>query len=467
MLVLHSFGQKDRDATMVRGHFNVFDTTEIVAEPETFESDLIQDESNAVQLRLIEPTSPILGNELSEFIKKHHAHPSEIINEIRAKRINIHNEIIASTIGYLNTMLPGLKEYNRSLLVSTKPVEGKKWTEIEPAAIPLEVLVPLHSTYKKNQTNAADYLNTVGEAEANDSAMVVARRYSKLKSECSSVMNILRPNNIYIQLLPDQMGRLIKLNAEISSAEASYPRLQHSINGYLRHTYDYLMAHSDLDGLLKTGYDAELQWIENQDMGKRQLPFVSFLESQIVANGFSFRDALIFLCYSSRNMPNLDVQYALDPNKALTLEVYFWKLKELQNRALSEHLAHVFPNHIFNENPMLYHYATAAYLAYEVDKAGYRNSTAIAMAFLSKAGYKMHKLVCALDFKELNTNGHRYLLELLRNQSSIGGVLAGFYGGRHGVDMMRKEQKFVNKRGIQSDEIALFPSLNDSENLKE
>ena len=139
----------------------------------------------------------------------------------------------------------------------------------------------------------------------------------------------------------------------------------------------------------------------------------------------------------------------MNPENALALEVFFWKFKELQNLAVDQFFDNVFPNHVFKENPMLYHYATASYLAYEVERAGYRNVTAVSMAFLSKAGYKFHKFVTALDPRKFNHQGVGHFKELLASQSSVSGVQAGYYGGLHGVAIAKMEDRssIISKRG--------------------
>ena len=395
--------------------------------------------------RLIEPTSPILGAEMAKFIKEHAGHPLEILNDIYETYPSFNKEVIASSIAYFNTMIPGLIEYNSRVLASTISEEGHAWTEVETASIPLEILLPLHDAYRTNLTDAISLVESEGYSRARDSAVVRAVEYGNQKMQSSTVLPILRPGNIYARVLPGKIGRLIELNAVISSAEAAYPRVQHSINGYLQHIYNYLLGHDDLVGLLNTTYNAQSEWIERARQGTEVLPFLAHIEKRIVEAGYSYRDALMVLCYSSRNMPSLDVQYTMNPDKTLNLEVFFWKLKVLQNEATTNHFKNVFPNHEFKVNPMLYHYATASYLAYEVERAGYRNATAIGMAFLSKAGYKLHKFICGLDKSKLKTTGEPYIHELIRKQSSLSGIEAGYFGGLHGVDMARMEDRQSSK----------------------
>ncbi len=406
-------------------------------------------EDNINPTRLIEPTSPILGSKLVQEIKDDQRHPSEILRAIGSKYQSLKDEIVVSSIAYYNALLPGLVEYRKQSLVSTKPVFGMQWTEVEPAAIPLEVLTPLHFQYKTLVDSAHMFQQKQGYELSRDSAIQLAITFGNLKATSPTVLSVLRPNNFYTRVLPHKVAKLIQLNAQISSAEAAYPRLQHSINGYLQHTYSYLLQHNDLEGLLAAGYDAQNHWIESSREGEMNVPFMSYIEKAVLEEGYSHRDALILLCYSTRNMPNLDVQYSMNPENALALEVFFWKFKELQNLAVDQFFDNVFPNHVFKENPMLYHYATASYLAYEVERAGYRNVTAVSMAFLSKAGYKFHKFVTALDPRKFNHQGVGHFKELLASQSSVSGVQAGYYGGLHGVAIAKMEDRssIISKRG--------------------
>lgn len=398
-------------------------------------------EHSASFTRLIEPISPILGNKLVREIREDDRHPLEIKDAIKSKYKTLQSEILISSVAYFNTLMPGLVSYSKQALASTKPAVGMQWTEVEPAAIPLEVLMPLHEEYILAVDSASVFYQKMGHDYMRDSAISLAVSYGNLKSSCNTVMRALRPNNIYTRVLPKELADLIQLNAVISSAEAAYPRLQHSINGYLQHTYNYLLNHDDLEGLLTSGFDAQVEWIDMAREEETSVPFMSYIERAVLNAGYSYQDALMLLCYSTRNMPNLDVQYIMNDEKALTLEIFFWKFKELQNEAIDNYLGFVFPNHVFKENPMLYHYATASYLAYEVKRAGYRSGTAIGMAFMSKAGYKFHKFVCALDPREMNHKGVDHFKDLIKKQSSLSGVSAGYHGGVHGVAIAKMEQK--------------------------
>lgn len=398
--------------------------------------------------RLIEPTSPILGNKLVNKIRSDNRHPSEILSTIKSDYKNLKTEVLISSLAYFNILMPGLIAYSQQIITSTRPVVGMSWTEVEPAAIPLEVLTPLHEQYMDAVDSAFSFQQRLGYRFSLDSAVQLVTKYGNLKANCATIMPALKPKSIYTEKLPEKLSKLFRLNAMISSAEAAYPRLQHSINGYLQYTYSYLLQHEDLEGLLMAGYDAQSEWITAAREGDLDVPFMAHIEKSVLEQGFSYRDVLVLMCYSTRNMPNLDVQYIMDGEKALALEVYFWKYKEIQNAAIDQFFAHVFPNHVFKENPMLYHYATAAYLAYEVNRAGYQNGTAVGMAFLSKAGYKFHKFICALDPRAINNTGFGHFKDLLKKQSSMSGVKAGYFGGLHGVSMAKMEDRSesLNKR---------------------
>jgi len=391
--------------------------------------------------RRIEPTSPILGHQVVQLIKTHGGHPTEIIDTLHQAFPKLQFELAVSSIAYFNTLMPGLMRYNEMMWSSTKPSSGQVWTEVEPAAIPLEVLLPLYPQYAEELENALEFAYTGSEASLLDSAISVSVKYGNDKVRGAGMIEMLKPDGFYAKYLPNKLAKLVKLNARISSAESAYPRVQHSLNGYSQYVYDYMLNHRDLEGLLYVTYQAQKRWIEGATTEANELPFLSSIEKAIIGAGYSHRDALLTLCYSTRNMPNLDVQYARDSERSLALEVYFWKLKEIQNRAIQNHFDQVFPNHIFNENPMLYHYATASYLAYEVTRSGYRNGTAIGMAFLSKLGYKAHKFTHAIDGHDIAHNGFAVIAKVLKEQSSMAGIAAGYFGGLHGVSMGKMQDR--------------------------
>lgn len=390
--------------------------------------------------RFIEPTSPILGEKLVAFIKASDKSPKEILAYLDGYKTDLETDLATSCIAYFNVMLPKLNAFQDDYRFDRIPKESPEWTEVEVSAIPLEVLVPLHSTYAHELASSDRYVSSASLRDAKDSAFTIASRFQTDKNNCPSVMGMLRDDNKWKGFLPTRYRELLELNARISSAESAFPRLQHSINGYVRSIYADLCAEDDLDGLLESAYRASQEWIRKQESGAMSTrPYFDFVRDRMIEDGFDTRAALLTLCYSTRNMPNIDVEYAQAPRQALALEVYFWKMKTVYAQIVDHHFKAIFPNHRFERNPMLYHYATATYLAYEIRSAGYVAPTAVFFSFMSKAGYKVHKYVHALSHDLIRKGGAQDLVRLFKTQSSLPGIEAGFYGGKYGVELARED----------------------------
>ncbi len=405
-------------------------------------------EQPQLSTRFIEPTSPILGEKLVAYIKESEESPAEVLQHLRSYGEELETDIARSCITYFNVMIPGLHQFQEDYRFDRIPTESTQWTEVEASAIPLEVLLPLHPDYAIHLSATDRYVASRPLKQVQDSARSVAQKYQTQKINCPSVINALRDDNPWKSLLPGRCRRLLEINTRVSAAESAYPRLQHSINGYVRSIYTDLCANDHLQSLLETTYQASLDWMAGLNQGAAMGDYFNYVQSRTVSQGFTTRDALLVMCYATRNMPNIDVEYASHPSEALMLEVYFWKMKELLSTIVRDHFDYIFPNHRFETNPMLYHYATAAYLAYEIRSSGYTSATAVAFAFMSKAGYKMHKYVHSLSHELVNKGGVIDMAKLMKAQRSLPGVQAGVFGGQYGAQLARKDLRQSAPRTI-------------------
>jgi hypothetical protein len=109
---------------------------------------------NLSNKRLIEPTSPILGHEISNFMKTSKLSPKEIYIQI-SQRYQLDYDIKISTYAYFKTLKPELDKYCSSLNFMT--LNRSELTEVEHAAIPLEVLTPLHLPYLQNYNQSLSF----------------------------------------------------------------------------------------------------------------------------------------------------------------------------------------------------------------------------------------------------------------------------------------------------------------------
>ncbi|GAB5538448.1 MAG: hypothetical protein Salg2KO_05510 [Salibacteraceae bacterium] len=347
-------------------------------------------------------------------------------------------EIAKSCIAYFNVMLPELERYQESFQIEHIPTVKQNYTEVEVSAIPLEVLVPLHNDYLNSLSKSNQFVNESGLTNATDSAERLAKDFIRQRENCPSVLNMLKDSNPWKAYVPKHFRKLLEINARVSSAESAFPRVQHSINGYLRSVYGYLCTHPSLEALLDATYKAQRNWVIQNQAKEETNSLFEHVEVSLLNQGFSEKDVLLVMSYASRNMPNIDVEYAIYPTEALALEVYFWKMKPLLNYASEHFLDRLFPKHRFKRNPMIYHFATASYLAYEIRTAGYSNAMAVFFAFASKAGYKIYKFKHGLSKESLTRNGLRNMSNMLHAHGTIPGIGAGYYGGQYGVDLARQ-----------------------------
>lgn len=387
--------------------------------------------------RLIEPTSPILGKNLVALLKKDKRHPDVILKELRAKYPTLNRELQLASIAYFKTLVQPLKTY----CATTKKEEAndKAIDVVENAAIPLEVLLPMHESYTGHLVSLrANYVEKSAD-RIEEVARRTAHSYQANRYNCDVVTKLNNMEAKVKKYLPKGLDRLIDLHHKISSPEAAYPRIQFSVNGFTQHVFDELLKipYERLSDLLKVTYEAQVEWIAKRDKNEPVERYFTAFENKALKAGHLPREILLVLAYHTRNMPSLDVQYGYDTDKALLLEVYFWKLHEHRDYVTKLYEKDIFPNKVMKRNPGLYHYATSALMACEVRLHGYSGIVARLMALGNKVGYKVHKLITELAGKE----GKKSLKEIratAQRQAFGPGVDAGKYGGKHGLQFCRK-----------------------------
>lgn len=387
--------------------------------------------------RLIEPTSPILGKNLVALIKEDKRHPDVILQELKEKYPTLNSELQLASIAYFKTLTNPLITYCTT--AKKEEANDKAIEVVETAAIPLEVLAPMHPQYL---VQLASLRTNYGEKSAiriEEVARRAAIAYQTKRYECDVVKKLNDMEAKVKKYMPKGMDRLIDLHHKISSPEAAFPRIQFSVNGFTQHVFDELlkMPYDKLAGLLKVTYEGQVEWIAKRDKNEPVERYFTAFENKALAEGFLPRDILLVLAYSTRNMPSLDVQYGYDTDKALLLEVYFWKMHAHRDYVTKQYEKDVFPNKVMKRNPGLYHYATSALMACEVRLNGYSGVMARLMALGNKVGYKVHKLITELAGKK-GKKTLKEIRETAKRQAFGPGVDAGKYGGSHGLKFCRK-----------------------------
>jgi hypothetical protein len=404
--------------------------------------------------RLIEPTSPILGPLWVASLKADRRTPPEIIAAIKAENPTWERDLRISMVAYFDTLQPGLDAYCAATEHTTAPPDGGEWTEVEQAAIPLQVLKPLH----------ADYLTHLQEIEAlvrggtlDDAALVersnaAAAKFQTARNTCSVVRKLQGLEGTGAVFLG---GSLMDLNDRVSSPEAPYPRLQFAINGFTQYVYQQLIAYPKLEQLLSDTLAAETEWVRNEDQGQAQPLFTAFMRDRLLARGYSGRSILLALSYSTRNMASIDTQYGIDLNRALLLEAYFWQFRNIRTALNGHHLSRIYANHVFSQDPGVYHYMTAGLLSCEVYDGGHSLGSALLMGYLSKLAYKAHKLLAYINkFEDEQTHNPfkvwKYAKQVAKEQGFSTGLEAGKYGGQGGLEMCLRSDKIVRDRMRES-----------------
>jgi hypothetical protein len=412
-------------------------TSLVMAQSHVELSPLLGDLDHPSDERLIEPTSPILGKNLVLLLKEDTRHPEAIIRDLKKKNPNLIKDIQLASVAYFQTMTQPLLTY-----CSTEKKEeanDKAIDVVETAAIPLEVLIPLHPSYMENLFNIRTNFVERSQNDINKLALKTALDYQSKRYSCELVQKLSQLETKMKKYLPKRFDRLVDLHHQISSAEAAFPRIQFSINGFTQHVHGKLleMSYDRLSNLLRVIYDEQVDWIAKKETNQTNERFFTAFENKALDSGFLPREILLVLAYSTRNMPSLDVQYGYAPEKALLLETYFWKFHKHRDYVTKKFEKDIFPNAVMKKNPGLYHYATSALLACEVRLHGYSGAMARIVALGNKVGYKVHKLLGELAGKD-GKKSLKEIRETAKRQGFGPGVDAGKYGGKHGLKFCRK-----------------------------
>lgn len=383
---------------------------------------------------LIDPTSPVLGRNFAYFLKKSNSHPEEIIKEIESVYPDVYKEITISAIAYVNTLNTGIESYYKENF-SINNIRENAYEVAEPYAIPYAELTRINNDYRVNLLKGYYQLNNKELPELIDSGKVVSAAYINKKINASLAKDLAIDQENVKQVLPLHYQKLVDLHGEISAAESAYPRIQFSINGFTRHVYDELLKYERLDSLLIYAFNLHEMWINKARAFNVEKPLFAYVVDGLRENGFEYNEILLFMSYVTRNMPSLDIQYTQYPQKALKLEVYFWKTKNIYKEAVKNYIEDVYPNKRFNYNPGLYHYMTAVYLAYKVRQAGYSSFTAFSLSMFNKVGYKTHKLIHGINKNLSLEENITDIYKLAKVQGFKGGVDSGYWGGLYGVKL--------------------------------
>jgi hypothetical protein len=412
-------------------------TSLVMAQTRVELSPLFGDIDHPADERLIEPTSPILGKNLVLLLKEDLRHPDAIVKDLRKKNPRLIRDIQLASVAYFKTMTQPLLTYCAT--EKKEEANDKAIDVVETAAIPLEVLIPLHSSYIENLLSLRTNFVERPKNDIHKLAMEAAVDYQAKRYSCDLVQKLSQMETKAKKYLPKRFDRLVDLHHQISSPEAAFPRIQFSINGFTQHVHGKLleMPYDRLETLLRIIYDEQVEWIFKKENNQTTERYFTSFENKALDSGFLPREILLVLAYSTRNMPSLDVQYGYSPEKALLLEAYFWKFHKHHDYVTKKFEKDIFPNAVMKRNPGLYHYATSALLACEVRLHGYSGAMARIVALGNKVGYKVHKLLGELAGKD----GKKSLKEIREtaNRQGFGpGVDAGKYGGKHGVKFCRK-----------------------------
>jgi hypothetical protein len=401
--------------------------------------------------RLIEPTSPIIGKNLTALIKEDKRHPEIVFRHLKSQYPDLIQHLQLSSIAYFDTLIKPLKDYCSTPI--KEEANDKDIEVIEIAAIPIIALLPLHKDYRNNLHKIRTNYVESSPLKIKDLAKSRALEYQAARYDCDVVNKLKEMETKIKRILPNHWDGLVDLHSKISSAEAAFPRIQFSVNGFTQYVYDEILKlpFSRLSGLLKIIYGAQIEWIHLKDKGVNGDRFISFFEKKALRNGYLAREILLILAYSTRNMPSLDVQSGYDTEKALLLETYFWKFRDNRNYVTQKFVHDVFPNVVMKKNPGVYHYSTSALLACEVYLNGYSGTMARTVALGNKVGYKIHKLFAELAGNE-GKNSLKEIKEIAQRQAFGPGVDAGKYGGKHGLQFCRKNTPpFLSADGLSAE----------------
>lgn len=391
--------------------------------------------------RLIEPTSPILGSRLAKLIRDDERDPDVILADIKNYDPNLQRDIALSVLDYLEVLAPGTNQACQASMANSVAPKGG-WKLAEDDTIPYDILVPLHSDYTQRAHSlewgyAAKPLEVI-----QDQAKTMSENVRSLRLNCKGPEKLEHLENILAGICQAPFAMLegnfvncetfVSINNEIMSPELAYPRAEFSINGFTRYVYGEIFKMNDLKPLLHSMLAAEKDWLAlPRPNGVPAVDFTTYTQKRVLADGFSPRELLLAFSYSTRNMPSLDVEYGIDPEKALLLEVYFWQFHRIREDVKGKELRYAYPNHVFEEDPGVYHYMTAALQACELKLAGYNSELATASSTAQSFGYKTDKLISATDIKK-SIHHPMDIINLAKEQGFVPGVDSGIYGGEYG-----------------------------------
>ena len=420
------------------------------------EGELVGDE------RMIEPTSPVLGKKLSAMLKDDDRDPEKILDDIHANYPKIQRDLQISSMAYFKTLEEPLKKYCVTEHKDEVVVE-KNVRVLEQGAIPLTILEPLHGSYRSNMTSMKSQYSACEDGDTEKDARKVANDYQNQRYNCNTVKQINDMAEKMKKKLPTgKLKSLLDLHQEISSAEASFPRIQFTINGFTQYVYNEIMKipYDKLSALLKLNYEAQKEWLAAKERGDKDAGrYLAAFEKKALAAGYLPREILLIMAYSTRNMPSLDVQYGQDTSKALLLEAYFWKSKKHKKLAEKKWGKDLYPNHVMKRDPGLYHYATSALMACDIRLSGYSGAMARIVSLGNKMAYKVHKLLGAIKGTDGKKTGVKGVLAEAKTQAFGPAIAAGRYGGSYGLKMCRKHTpkdlwlKNQHKAPPESDEV--------------
>lgn len=424
-------------AQYLREPLPVLDEPPSYAEDEVSQTALFEAQHRVGDVRLIEPTSPVLGNALVTRIRQDPRHPDEILRAIDVEFPTWRRAVLLSVHAYARAMTPALARHDESTQTTTVAVPPSEVTLVEHAAIPLEILLPQHATYASTMrvlVHQAAWIAAPDHA-LQDAARTTTEALRAKRRALADEGALLQTLETMGAMCPGVCGDFIDANLRIASAEDSFPRLQYSVNGFTGFVFRELMARDDLVSLLRVVYDAESEWLSRAEQGDK--PARALVESIIEAartHGYVPREVILALAFSTRNMPSVDFQYADDPTKALALEVYFWKFRQMRDVLVRRHLSRMTDQHPFTVNPGVYHFTTAGLHACELQTAGFPNLLGVGAATSFKVAYKTQKLLYGIDVGAFAADPIFYVPTRMREQGYMTGVEAGFYGGRLGVE---------------------------------
>ena len=423
---------------------------------------LLEEQELAGDERMIEPTSPILGKKLAAMIRYDERDPEKILDDIHSNYPKIQRDLQISSMAYFKTLEGPLKTYCTTEHKGEVIVE-KQVRVLEQGAIPLTILEPLHGDYKKNMSSLkSTYLNCE-EDDTEKDARKVAKDYQAQRYNCNTVKQTNDMAESMRKKLPTgKLKRLLDLHQEISSAEAAFPRIQFTINGFTQYVYNEIMQmpYDKLSALLKIQYEAQKEWLAAKERGDKDAGrFMAAFEKKALAAGYMPREILLIMAYSTRNMPSLDVQYGQDTSKALLLEAYFWKFKKNKQTAEKKWPKDMYPNHVMKRDPGMYHYATSALMACDIRLSGYSGAMARIVSLGNKMAYKVHKLLGSIKGKDGKKTGVKGVLAEAKVQAFGPAIAAGRFGGKYGLRLCRKHTpkdqwlKNQHRAPAESDEV--------------